>query len=172
MAPPRLVEATAQDLVLAVQEQQLRVGTFAAPRGGDLSDQIGRIERAGPAIDADREVALQAVPWPDQAAEQRDRQLSTASNPRSSSAFSAVVRPAPDIPVTRTIWPKAGSLDPLRRERQPDLGAGRGRTRVELEIGQRDAEQLVGGALRQPRRRAPPSATTSRAGSTRNGRRA
>ena len=79
--------------------------------------------------------------------------LSTASNPRSSSAFSAVVRPAPDIPVTRTIWPKARSLDPFGRERQPDLGAGRRRPRVELELRQRDSEDLVGGALRQPWRR-------------------
>ena len=75
MAPARLGEAATQDLVLAVEEQQLRVVAFAAPRGGDLADQIGRIERAGPAIDADREVTLQAVPRPDQAAEQGHRQV-------------------------------------------------------------------------------------------------
>src|SRR5262245_26128745 len=74
MAAPRLVEATAQDLVFGVQEQQLRV-VAAAARGTDLPDQIRRIERPCPAIHAYRKIPLQAVPRSDQAAEQGYRQV-------------------------------------------------------------------------------------------------
>ena len=64
--------------------------------------------------------------------------LSTASKPRSSSALSAVVRPAPAMPVTRTMRLIGGSGDRSARERQPDLGGGRGA----------GADRAAGGAAR------------------------
>ncbi len=75
MAPARFVEATAQDLVLAVQEQELRLGRRPAAPGADPLEQIGRVEGARAAVDADGEVVIQPVARPHQAAEQRDRQI-------------------------------------------------------------------------------------------------
>ena len=75
MAPAGFVEPAAQDLVLAVQEQELRLGRRPAAPGADPLEQVGRVEGARAAVDADGEVVIQPVARPHQAAKQRDRQI-------------------------------------------------------------------------------------------------
>ncbi len=71
MAAAGLGEAALQDLVVAVEEQQAEV---RAPLGELLAQSL-RIEGAGPAVDADREVALDPVAGADQVGEQGRGQI-------------------------------------------------------------------------------------------------
>ena len=75
MAPPRLVEPPTQDFVLAIEEQELGAGSFGGRTVRDQLEQMRRIECAGSAVDADRQILVGAIPRADQAAEQSDGQV-------------------------------------------------------------------------------------------------